>query len=54
MMAHMKEASVRLAGGDFDIEVPLSGSSDEIGAFEHFFADFLGTVSNTIKQLLGK
>ncbi|MDZ4169231.1 MAG: cache domain-containing protein [Coriobacteriia bacterium] len=51
MIEHMRDASVRLAGGDFDISMPASESNDEIGRFERFFATFIEAVSATLKQL---
>ena len=54
MIANMEDASTRLAGGDFDINLPEPKSDDEIGQFEKFFAGFLGAVSSTLKQLSGK
>ncbi|MDZ4178125.1 MAG: cache domain-containing protein, partial [Coriobacteriia bacterium] len=41
MIDHMEEASVRLAGGDFDIAMPATDSDDEIGQFEKFFGSFI-------------
>ena len=54
MIANMEDASTRLAGGDFDINLPEPKSDDEIGQFERFFAGFLTAVSSTLKQLSGK
>ncbi|MDZ4178247.1 MAG: cache domain-containing protein [Coriobacteriia bacterium] len=51
MINHMEDASIRLAGGDFDIAMPATDSDDEIGQFEKFFGSFIEAVSSTIKQL---
>jgi len=51
MIEHMRDASVRLAGGDFDISMPVPSGADEISRFEQFFATFIEAVSSTLKQL---
>ncbi|MDO8962875.1 MAG: hypothetical protein Q7W30_00095 [Coriobacteriia bacterium] len=53
MITSMEELSVRVAGGDFDAHFVPSGSNDEIGRFEQFFANFLDLVSMTLKSLIG-
>lgn len=52
MMTSMQDISVRVAGGDFDAAYTPSGSNDEIGKFEQFFAKFIGLISNTLKSLM--
>jgi hypothetical protein len=53
MMGTMEDASLRLAGGDFDVaHVVRSTSLDEIGRFEAFFGEFLGLVGNTLRALV--
>ncbi len=51
MTTHIQDISMRVAGGDFDAQFEPDGSNDEIGSFEKFFADFIGLVSMTLKQL---
>ncbi len=51
MTKHMQDISVRLAGGDFEAVFQPDGTTDEIGSFETFFANFISLVSVTLKQL---
>lgn len=51
MMASMEDISLRVAGGDFDAQYVASGSGDEIGRFETFFAKLMSLVSSTLKSL---
>jgi hypothetical protein len=53
MMTHLEEASVRVAGGDFDVPAPSYGSGppDEIGRFEEFFERFLSVVADALSRL---
>lgn len=51
MIGQMEESSVRLAGGDYDITMPVTGSTDELGRFEAFFASFIEAISETMKRL---
>lgn len=53
MMATMEDASMRLAGGDYNVAATVKATSnDEIGAFEAFFGSFLGVVGNTLRALV--
>ena len=53
MMGTMEDASVRLAGGDFDVAAAVHSSQrDEIGHFETFFGEFLGLVGTTLRALV--
>lgn len=52
MIKSIEDISMRVAGGDFDAHFEASGSTDEIGQFEKFFADFIGLVSMTMKSLM--
>jgi hypothetical protein len=53
MMATMEDASMRLAGGDYNVAASVKASSeDEIGKFEAFFGNFLGVVGNTLRSLV--
>jgi len=54
MTGHMQDISMRLAGGDFEAVFEPDGTTDEIGSFERFFADFITLVSATLKQLSGR
>ncbi|MGB4441132.1 MAG: hypothetical protein WBJ62_02790 [Coriobacteriia bacterium] len=54
MTEHMQEISMRLAGGDFEAAFKPDGTTDEIGSFETFFADFIALVSVTLKQLANR
>ncbi len=47
----IQDASLRLAGGDFSTEFEPDGTSDEIGTFEKFFADFLHLLSSVLRSL---
>ncbi|RJQ51622.1 MAG: hypothetical protein C4521_12045 [Actinobacteria bacterium] len=47
----IREASLRLAGGNFSTEFEPDGTSDEIGTFEKFFADFLHLLSSVLRSL---
>jgi methyl-accepting chemotaxis protein len=53
MITTMEDLSVRVAGGDFSVHFEPSGSNDEIGRFEQFFARFLDLVSATLKSVIG-
>lgn len=53
MIKTMEDLSVRVAGGDFSVHFEPSGSNDEIGRFEQFFARFLDLVSATLKSVIG-
>lgn len=50
MITHMETVSTRLAGGDFDVEMPEASGKDEIGHFEEFFGKFLKLVASAMKQ----
>jgi len=54
MMSMMEDASMRLAGGDYNVAGTMKGaaSDDEIGHFETFFGTFLGLVGNTLRTLV--
>ena len=54
MTLSIQDISMRVAGGDFDAEYEADGTTDEIGSFEKFFADFIRLVSVTLKQLSGQ
>lgn len=54
MTRHMEDISMRLAGGDFEAVFEPDGTTDEIGSFETFFADFISLVSVTLKQLANR
>lgn len=54
MIEGMQEISTRLAGGDFDVHYAGTGSADEIGRFEEFFARFIDMVGGTFKQFTKK
>lgn len=52
MSKAMEDASMRLAGGDYDVGagvVPASG--DEIGRFEKFLGTFLTTIGATLREM---
>jgi methyl-accepting chemotaxis protein len=52
LMATMEDLSARLAGGDFGVAAAVRATrKDEIGAFERFFGEFLGLVSNMLHTL---
>jgi len=49
----MEDASLRVAGGDYDV-APAAGSAgpgDEIGQLERFLGKFLGTMGTTLREL---
>lgn len=52
MITSIEDISMRVAGGDFDAHYEPSGSTDEIGKFEKFFAQFIDLVSMTLKSLI--
>ncbi len=54
MTEDMESISMRLAGGDFEAVFEPDGTTDEIGSFEKFFADFISLVSATLKQLANR
>ena len=54
MTLSIQDISMRVAGGDFDAQYESDGTTDEIGSFEKFFADFIRLVSLTLKQLSSK
>jgi len=55
MMGHMEEASLCLAGGDYDVGAGMQPARrDEIGAFEAFFADFLRHIGTTLRGLAAR
>jgi len=55
MMGHMEEASLCLAGGDYDVGVGMQPARrDEIGAFEAFFGNFLRHIGNTLRTLAAR
>jgi methyl-accepting chemotaxis protein len=49
----LEELSLRVAGGDFDIETAMGGKTrdDEIGRLEQFLGQFLVLIGNTLKSL---
>lgn len=52
LKAAMEGASVRLAGGDYDVAATLHPEADdELGRFERFLAGFLGMVGTTLKDV---
>jgi sensor histidine kinase regulating citrate/malate metabolism len=55
MADHLEELSLRVAGGDFDIEAGLEADprKDEIGRLEQFLAQFLALIGGTLKSLCG-
>lgn len=53
MTRHIQDASMRVAGGDFNAHYEPEGTNDEIGAFQKFYSDFINLVSMTLKQLSG-
>ena len=55
MGARLEELSLRVAGGDFDIDtgIPTAGAKgDEIGRLEQFLAQFLVLIGGTLKSLV--
>lgn len=54
MTRHIQDISMRVAGGDFNAHFEPDGTSDEIGSFEKFYADFIKLVSMTLKQVTGQ
>lgn len=55
VMGQMEEASLCLAGGDYDVGAGMRpGRRDEIGAFEAFFGDFLRHVGITLRGLAAR
>jgi methyl-accepting chemotaxis protein len=53
MVTSIEDISVRVAGGDFDAQFEPDGTTDEIGEFEAFFAQFMELVSSTLRSLMG-
>lgn len=52
MSAAMEEASMRLAGGDYDVGAGVAPTSnDEIGHFEKFLGSFLTTIGATLREM---
>lgn len=51
MIKAMKSASARLAGGDFTSRFEADGTTDEIGTFEQFFAEFLNLMSALLRSV---
>jgi hypothetical protein len=52
MSRAMEDASMRLAGGDYDVAASISpAGKDEIGEFEGFLGSFLGTIGATMREL---
>ena len=53
MTERLEELSLRVAGGDFDLEIEEGGDSrnDEIGRLETFLAQFLRLIGGTLKSL---
>ncbi|GAB4275905.1 MAG: hypothetical protein Kow0056_05950 [Coriobacteriia bacterium] len=55
MVERLEDASVRLAGGDFDVATDLEVKAhDEIGRFEEFFGKFLRVVASALQDLSRK
>lgn len=54
MIMTMEDISVRVAGGDFGARYTPTGSNDEIGKFEQFFARFMDLISSTLQSLVKK
>jgi len=55
VMSHMEEASLCLAGGDYDVGAGLQPArQDEIGAFESFFGTFLRHLGVTLRGLAAR
>ncbi len=52
MTKAMEDASVRLAGGDYDVGATIHATtSDEIGRFETFLGNFLSAIGSTLREL---
>jgi len=52
MSKAMEEASLRLAGGDYDVGSSVAPTSnDEIGRFEKFLGSFLATIGATLREM---
>ena len=53
VVGRLEELSLRVAGGDFDIQNALSGKTqaDEIGRLEQFLSQFLVLIGGTLKSL---
>ncbi len=52
MTAVMRDASTRLAGGDYEIGGSLKpAASDQIGRFEGFLGEFLATIGATLREI---
>lgn len=52
MARSMEDASMRLAGGDYDVASAVQPTAnDEIGHFEGFLGSFLGTIGATMREL---
>jgi HAMP domain-containing protein len=48
----MEDASLRVAGGDYDVAAaPAAGGRDEIGQLERFLGSFLTTIGTTLREL---
>lgn len=55
MTSNMEDVSTRIAGGDYSMgAMPQPKLNDEIGRFEKFFYDFMGLISKTLEQLVGR
>ncbi len=54
VMSHMEDASLRIAGGDFDVPATPTGAQDEIGKFERFYGEFITMIAGTLKQVGGR
>jgi signal transduction histidine kinase len=51
MTTEIEGASVRLAGGDYEVgDAVKPGGADEIGRFEEFLARFLRTIGSTLRE----
>jgi HAMP domain-containing protein len=52
MSKAMEDASMRLAGGDYDVAANIPpGADDEIGHFERFLSGFLATIGTTMREM---
>jgi HAMP domain-containing protein len=52
MSKAMEDASMRLAGGDYDVGASVPTTyNDEIGKFEKFLGNFLGTIGATLREM---
>lgn len=54
MGARLEELSLRVAGGDFDLDtgIPQDARADEIGRLEQFLGQFLVLIGGTLKSLV--